>query len=97
MSGRPFTGRCLVNDQVRRWRGRELEMLQHVEAVAAEYNAAKPAENYDIAAVIAGEAAGLINDIPPAATIIERIVSQARKFWQRGITRPISVMSEGRS
>jgi nitronate monooxygenase len=74
----PFTGRCLINNHVRRWQGRELEMLQNVEAVAAEYNAAKAAGNYDIAAVIAGEAAGLINDIPPAATIIERIVSEAR-------------------
>ena len=80
---RPFTGRCLVNDQVRRWRGRELEMLQNVEAVAAEYSAAKRAENYDIAAVIAGEAAGLINDIPPAATIIEHIVSEARELLKK--------------
>ena len=79
----PFTGRCLVNDQVRRWRGRELEMLQNVEAVAAEYSAAKRAENYDIAAVIAGEAAGLINDIPPAATIIEHIVSEARELLKK--------------
>src|SRR5271157_4067412 len=33
----PFTGRCLVNDHARRWAGRELELLQRVEAVAAEY------------------------------------------------------------
>ena len=73
----PFTGRCLVNDHVRQWRGRELELLQHVEAVAAEYAAAKAGGNFDIAAVIAGEAVGLIDDVPPAATIINRIVSQA--------------------
>jgi nitronate monooxygenase len=79
----PFTGRCLINDQVRRWQGRELEMLQNVEAVAAEYAAAKLAGNFDIAAVIAGEAVGLINDIPPAATIIERIISEAREILTR--------------
>jgi nitronate monooxygenase len=79
----PFTGRCLINNHVRRWRGRELEMLQNIEAVAADYNAAKAADNYDIAAVIAGQAVGLINDIPPAATIIERIVFQAREIMSQ--------------
>jgi nitronate monooxygenase len=79
----PFTGRCLVNEQVRRWRGREVEMLQNIDSVSAGYNAAKAAGNYDIAAVIAGEAVGLINDTPPAATIIERIVSEAREIMGR--------------
>jgi nitronate monooxygenase len=79
----PFTGRCLINDQVRRWRGRELEMLQNIEAVVAEYGAAKAAGNFDFAAVIAGNAVGLINDIPPAATIVERIVAEAREIFAR--------------
>ena len=62
----PFTGRCLINDHARRWMGREVELMQNVNAVAAEYAAAKAAGNFDIAAVIAGEAVGLIHDIPPA-------------------------------
>ena len=73
----PFTGRCLVNDHARRWAGRELELLQNVKTVAAEYAAAKAAGNFDIAAVIAGEAVGLIHDIPPAAEIVDRIVAEA--------------------
>jgi nitronate monooxygenase len=73
----PFTGRCLVNDHARRWIGREVELLQNVHAVAAEYAAAKAAGNFDVAAVIAGEAVGLIHDIPPAAEIVERIVTEA--------------------
>jgi nitronate monooxygenase len=73
----PFNGRCLVNDHARRWRGREVEMMQNVGAVAAEYAAATAAGNFDIAAVIAGEAVGLIHDIPPAADIVERIVNEA--------------------
>jgi nitronate monooxygenase len=73
----PFNGRCLVNDHVRRWTGRELELLQNVTKVAAEYAAAKAAGNFDIAAVIAGEAVGLIHDIPPAAEIVDRIVTEA--------------------
>lgn len=73
----PFTGRCLINDHARRWTGRELELLQNVGAVAAEYAAAKAAGNFDIAAVIAGEAVGLIHDIPPVAEIVDRIVTEA--------------------
>jgi nitronate monooxygenase len=73
----PFNGRCLVNDHSRRWTGREVELLQNVTAVAVDYAAAKAAGNFDVAAVIAGEAVGLIHDIPPAAEIVERIVAEA--------------------
>src|SRR5712672_1717570 len=75
----PFTGRCLINDHARRWIGREVELLQNVHAVAAEYAAAKTAGNFDIAAVIAGEAVGLIHDIPRAAEIVDRIVTEAEQ------------------
>jgi nitronate monooxygenase len=73
----PFTGRCLVNDHLRRWTGHELELLQSANKVAVDYAAAKAAGNFDVAAVIAGEAVGLIHDIPPAAEIVERIVTEA--------------------
>jgi nitronate monooxygenase len=76
----PFTGRCLINDHARRWMGREVELLQRVNTVAAEYAAAKAAGNFDIAAVIAGESVGLIHDIPPAAEIVERIASEAEQL-----------------
>jgi nitronate monooxygenase len=85
----PFTGRCLINDHARRWTGRELELLQNVGAVAAEYAAAKAAGNFDIAAVIAGEAVGLIHDIPPAAEIVDRIVTKADQIllgWRNSAT-----------
>jgi nitronate monooxygenase len=73
----PFTGRCLINDHARRWMGREVEMMQNLAAVTAEYAVAKAAGNFDVAAVIAGEAVGLIHDIPPAGKIVERIASEA--------------------
>ena len=76
----PFNGRCLINDHARRWAGRELELLQNVKAVAAEYAAARASGNFDIAAVIAGEAVGLIHDIPPAAEIVDRIVGEAEQI-----------------
>lgn len=73
----PFNGRCLVNDHARRWLGRELELLQHVKTVAAEYADARAAGNFDVAAVIAGDAVGLIHDIPPAAEIVDRLIAEA--------------------
>lgn len=73
----PFTGRCLLNDHTRRWQGRERELLANASEISASYLAAKELGNYDIAAVIAGVAAGLIDDIPPAAIIIARIMSEA--------------------
>ena len=76
----PFTGRCLVNDHARRWIGREVELMQNVATVAAESAAAKETGNFDIAAVIAGEAVGLIHDIPPAAEIVERIAIEAEQL-----------------
>jgi nitronate monooxygenase len=78
----PFNGRCLINDHARRWLGREVELLQNVKAVAADYAAAKAAGNFDVAAVIAGEAVGLIHDIPPAAEIVDRIVTEAGQILQ---------------
>src|SRR5438874_11113097 len=76
----PFTGRCLINDHARRWMGREVELLQNVRAVAAEYAAAKAAGNFEVAAVIAGEAVGLIHDVPTAAEIVGRIVTEAEQI-----------------
>ena len=76
----PFTGRCLVNDHVRRWIGREVELMQHVKTVAAEYAEARATGNFDVAALIAREAVGLIQDIPPAGDIVERIAGEAEQI-----------------
>ena len=73
----PFTGRALINDHARRWMGRETELIHNVETVAAEYAAAREAGNFDVAGVYAGAGVGLIHDIPPAAEIIDRIVTEA--------------------
>ena len=76
----PFTGRCLINDHARRWMGREVELMQNVKVVVAEYAAARATGNFDIAAVIAGESVGLIHDIPPAGEIVDRIITEAEQI-----------------
>jgi nitronate monooxygenase len=74
----PFTGRCLVNDHLRRWLGRELELLRALDVEHERYMAARKAGDFDTAAVIAGEAAGLIHDVPTVAELMGRVVAQAQ-------------------
>ena len=78
----PFTGRCLINDHARRWMGREVELMQNARQVVADYASARAAGNFDVAAVIAGEAVGLIHDIPKAGQIVERITLEAEQVLQ---------------
>jgi len=44
------------------------------------YAAARAAGDFDTAAVIAGEAAGLIHDIPRAGQVIDRMVREAAEL-----------------
>ncbi|HXY61662.1 MAG TPA: nitronate monooxygenase [Nitrospirota bacterium] len=79
----PFTGRCLRNVHTDRWFGREVELMRHLDEESAKYVAAREAGDFDIAAVIAGEAAGLIRDIPSAHDVIERVVREASSLLAR--------------
>ena len=83
----PFTGRCLRNAHLDRWSGRELELLHRVDEVAAEFAAARNAGNYDVLPVIAGEAAGLVHDIPSAAAVLQRVVDQAATLLTTAVAR----------
>ena len=73
----PYTGRVLCNEFSERWRGREAELLQHQDEEAVRFAEARAAGDFSTAAVIAGEAVDLITDIPPAAEIIEHMVTEA--------------------
>jgi nitronate monooxygenase len=73
----PFTGRCLRNEHLERWYGREVELLRHQDEESARYLAAREEEDFDIAAVIAGESVGLIREISSARNVIDRIVREA--------------------
>jgi nitronate monooxygenase len=73
----PFNGRVLCNAFSDEWAGREDELLARQDEVAALYLAARAKGDFDMAAVIAGEAVDLISDLPPAGEIVERIVAQA--------------------
>lgn len=72
----PFTGRCLRNAHTERWLGREVELLRDADA-AEQYAEARQANDFDVAAVIAGESSGLVHDIASVREVVDRIVSEA--------------------
>ncbi len=73
----PYTGRVLRNAFSEKWRGREAELMQHQAEEAARYDTARSAGDFETAAVIAGECVDMIDDIPPAAEVVERITKEA--------------------
>ena len=73
----PFAGRCLRNEHLERWYGREVELLRHLDEESARYVAARKEGNFDIAAVIAGESVGLIREISSAREVLDRIMREA--------------------
>jgi nitronate monooxygenase len=79
----PYTGRCLRNAHSDRWLGREIELMRHLDEESPKYLAAREAGDFDIAAVIAGEASGLIHDIPSAHDVIEQVVLEASTLLAR--------------
>jgi len=79
----PFTGRCLRNQHTDRWFRREIELIRHLDEEAVKYALARAAGNLDIAAVIAGEAAGLIHDIASVQDVIQRIIHEASAVLAR--------------
>jgi nitronate monooxygenase len=70
----------LRNRHAERWLGREAELEARVEEVAHEYAEARQRGDFDVAAVIAGEACALIRDILPASEIVERVMAEAERL-----------------
>lgn len=73
----PFTGRVLCNRFSDEWAGHEAELLRRQEEVSTLYAEARAKFDFDTAAVIAGEAADLIGDIPSAGEIVDRVSAEA--------------------
>jgi nitronate monooxygenase len=73
----PFTGRCLRNAYAERWFGREIELMQNLERESAKYSVARTDEDFDIAAVIAGESSGLVREVSSVGVVVDRIVREA--------------------
>ena len=65
----------------------EDELAKNVETEAARYAEARAAGDFSIAGVIAGEASGLIHDLPSAAEIVARVAGEAENLLKNGARR----------
>lgn len=86
----PFTGRCLRNAHLDRWFGREVELLRHQEEESERYAVARRENDFDIAAVIAGESSGLLRDINSVREVVEGVMREASALIEHGPSQTIS-------
>ena len=68
------------NRFIDRWSGREWAIRQSLAEVGAAVREARRTGNPDEAPLFFGQDAGLVNDLPPAAEIVSRIVAEAEKI-----------------
>ena len=70
----PYALRTFSNSFSERWEGKDLP-----ETAIAEFEAAAARADMEIAPVVAGEAAGIISDVPSAIDLVPRIVAEAEQ------------------
>jgi nitronate monooxygenase len=77
-----FTARIQRNGFVERWHGQESELVRHIAVEGPRYLRALADGDPENTAVWFGEAAGLIDAVEPAGTIVERMVNDAMRLRQ---------------
>lgn len=80
---KPFDIRVSDNAFIANWTGRDAALKDAIAVEGPAYREAFMAGDPDKAAVIFGEAAGLISDIPSAGEIVERMVAEAAALLGR--------------
>jgi nitronate monooxygenase len=81
-----FTARVLRNRFTDTWHGRERELRETGGDAARDWSEGWAAGDPDRSNTFVGEATGLIDAIEPAATVIERMVTEAIAAGRRGLT-----------
>jgi nitronate monooxygenase len=75
-----FPGRALSNAFSERWHGREEELEAGLATVRADFEKAQRRGDYSEAHVYAGQAAGLVRDLPSAGELVERLSAEAEAY-----------------
>jgi nitronate monooxygenase len=73
----PFPGRALRNRLTDRWHGREDELEAHLDEVRGQHRDAVARDDREVAHVYAGQASGLIDDLPTADEVVRHLVDDA--------------------
>ncbi|MDE1930853.1 MAG: nitronate monooxygenase [Alphaproteobacteria bacterium] len=84
---KPYTGRALSNTFCGRWHGNEADLSARVTDEMKRYKAAVEAGDFSTAVIFAGEDVDLIDDAPPAASIVARLAQQAERALQSAASR----------
>jgi nitronate monooxygenase len=71
-----FPGRALKNAFAERWHGREDALRAQLAEVSPAFEAARARGDYGEMYVYAGQAVGLIRDVPAAGELVERLVAE---------------------
>ncbi len=79
-----YSFRFLKNRLTDQWADREAEAFRAFATLSAQYSQARAQGDLDTLAVVCGEAVGLLRDRPPAASIIDSMVSQAENLLRNG-------------
>ncbi len=83
--------RAQRNAFIERWAGREWELRARQPEVAAGLERARETGDAANAALLIGQDAGLIHDIPPAGEIVERIVAEAEALLKDRLPKLVRV------
>ena len=70
-----FAGRAIRNSFSERWHGREAQLEEQRSSVSSEFEATRGDYAEDF--VYAGQAAGLVEDIPSAGELVDRLMAEA--------------------
>lgn len=77
-----YDGRAVRNDLIDRWHDDLPGVSEHADELRADYHASAP-DDYRMRALWAGEGLDLITDLPPAATIVDRVIADAVHHLRR--------------
>ncbi len=84
-------GRVVRNRFSERWHGHEEDLREHRQEAQQALVAAWQADDPEVAAVWAGEAAGLVHRVEPAGEIVRRIASQAEQVLRERVSAVLGV------
>ncbi len=83
---REYSFRFLKNKLADEWAGREDEAFRTFGMLFEQYARARAENDLDSIAVVCGEAVGLLKDRPPAASVLNSMVTQAAELLHKGGT-----------
>lgn len=81
-----FPGRAIANDFTGRWHGREEELEDRLDEAKRGLLEAREREDFSENYIYAGQAVGMVSDVPSAGELVERLSGEAEEYLRRGAT-----------